>query len=171
MEKRLNEQSEATWAMNETLNKFISIMSNIEAAKSVALPPPVLLQHVTTALQASETERKDMPSSHPVSCTYRSQHQTLSTSKCASIEAYPNSRADVQQASPSTFYGRSWDQERCALHPGVILQRNLSGELPLTYLPFYSLLSSISILYSLISSISTGSISSDCDHYGHSHVM
>jgi hypothetical protein len=47
----------------------------------------------------------------------------------------------------------------------------MSGELPLTYLPFYSLLSSISILYSLISSISTGSISSDCDRYGHSHVM
>jgi hypothetical protein len=49
--------------------------------------------------------------------------------------------------------------------------RDVSGELPLTYLPFYSLLSSLSILHSLISSTSTGSISSDCDHYGHSHVM
>jgi hypothetical protein len=55
----------------------------------------------------------------------------------------------------------------------------LSGELPLTYLPldpflvvyFYSSLSSLSILYSLTSSTSTGSISSDCDRYGHSHVM
>jgi hypothetical protein len=55
----------------------------------------------------------------------------------------------------------------------------VSGELPLTYLPldpflivyFYSSLSSLSILYSLTSSTSTGSISSDCDRYGHSHVM
>jgi hypothetical protein len=37
MEKRLNEQVEATRAMNEILNKFIPIMSNQEAAKSVAL--------------------------------------------------------------------------------------------------------------------------------------
>jgi hypothetical protein len=36
MEKRLNEQAEATRAMNETLNKFLS---NIEAAKSIAPPP------------------------------------------------------------------------------------------------------------------------------------
>jgi hypothetical protein len=40
MEKRLNKQAEATRAMNETLNKFITIMSNIEAAKVVAPPPP-----------------------------------------------------------------------------------------------------------------------------------
>jgi hypothetical protein len=37
MEKRLNEQAEATRAMNETLNKFIAIMSNQEVAKSVTL--------------------------------------------------------------------------------------------------------------------------------------
>jgi hypothetical protein len=50
--------------------------------------------------------------------------------------------------------------------------RRLSGELPLTYLPFYSLLSlSLSIHYSLIPSTFTGSLSSDCDRYGHSHVM
>jgi hypothetical protein len=36
MEKRLNEQAETTQAMNETLNKFLTIMSNIEVAKSVA---------------------------------------------------------------------------------------------------------------------------------------
>jgi hypothetical protein len=48
----------------------------------------------------------------------------------------------------------------------------MSGELPLTYLPFYSLLSlSLSIHYSLIPSTFTGSISSDCDCYGHSHMM
>jgi hypothetical protein len=40
MEKRLNEQVEATRAMNETLHKFITIMSSIEAAKSSPLLPP-----------------------------------------------------------------------------------------------------------------------------------
>jgi hypothetical protein len=39
MEKRLNEQAEATWAMNETLNKFIVIMGNQEAARNVAPSP------------------------------------------------------------------------------------------------------------------------------------
>jgi hypothetical protein len=43
--------------MNETLNKFITIMSNIEAAKVVAPPPPVSLQLVTTPLQASQPSR------------------------------------------------------------------------------------------------------------------
>jgi hypothetical protein len=42
MEKRLNEQMEATRAMNKTLNKFITIMSNIEAAKVIA---PLPLSH------------------------------------------------------------------------------------------------------------------------------
>jgi hypothetical protein len=45
MEMRLNEQAEATQAMNETLNKFITIMSNIEAAKSVA-PLPRCYNHL-----------------------------------------------------------------------------------------------------------------------------
>jgi hypothetical protein len=57
MEKRLDEQAESTQAMNETLNKFITIMSNIEAAKSIPPPPPVSLQHVTTALQALHPSR------------------------------------------------------------------------------------------------------------------
>jgi hypothetical protein len=39
MEKRLNEQAEATQAMNETLHKFIAIMGNQEAARNVAPPP------------------------------------------------------------------------------------------------------------------------------------
>jgi hypothetical protein len=34
MEKRLNEQAEATRAMNKTLNKFIAIMGNQEAQKT-----------------------------------------------------------------------------------------------------------------------------------------
>jgi hypothetical protein len=42
MEKRLNEQAEATQAMNETLNKFITIMSSIEAAKVIT---PLPLSH------------------------------------------------------------------------------------------------------------------------------
>jgi hypothetical protein len=57
MEKRLNEQVEATRAMNETLNKFLTIMSNIEAAKSVTPPPPVSPPLVTTTLQASQPSR------------------------------------------------------------------------------------------------------------------
>jgi hypothetical protein len=38
MEKRLNEQAEATRAMNETLNKFIAIMGN----KKCRTPSPGL---------------------------------------------------------------------------------------------------------------------------------
>jgi hypothetical protein len=36
MEKRLNEQAEATWAMNKTLNKFLAVMANQEATRNVA---------------------------------------------------------------------------------------------------------------------------------------
>jgi hypothetical protein len=39
MEKRLNEQVEATRAMNETLNKFIAIMGNQEGARNIAPSP------------------------------------------------------------------------------------------------------------------------------------
>jgi hypothetical protein len=35
-EKRLNEQAEATRAMNETLNKFLAVMANQEVARNVA---------------------------------------------------------------------------------------------------------------------------------------
>jgi hypothetical protein len=57
MEKRLNEQEEATRAMNETLNKFIAIMGNQETARNIAPPPPVSPPHVTTPLQASQPSR------------------------------------------------------------------------------------------------------------------
>jgi hypothetical protein len=57
MEKRLNEQVEATRAMNETLNKFIAIMGNQEVAGNVAPPPLVSPPHVTTTLQASQPSR------------------------------------------------------------------------------------------------------------------
>jgi hypothetical protein len=57
MEKRLNEQAEATRAMNETLNKFLTIMSDIEVEKSVAPPPPVSPPLVTTTLQVSQPSR------------------------------------------------------------------------------------------------------------------
>jgi hypothetical protein len=43
MEKRLNEQAEATRTMNKTLNKFLAIMANQEAARNVA-PPPLASQ-------------------------------------------------------------------------------------------------------------------------------
>jgi hypothetical protein len=57
MEKRLNEQAEATQAMNETLNKFIAIMGNQEVARNVTPPPPVLPPFVTTTLQALQPSR------------------------------------------------------------------------------------------------------------------
>jgi hypothetical protein len=57
MEKRLNEQVEATQAINETLDKFMTIMSNIEVAKSVAPPPLVSPLLVTTPLQALQPPR------------------------------------------------------------------------------------------------------------------
>jgi hypothetical protein len=57
MEKRLNEQAEATRAMNETPNKFLVVMANQEAARNVAPPPPVPTPLVTTPLQASQPSR------------------------------------------------------------------------------------------------------------------
>jgi hypothetical protein len=57
MEKRLNEQVEATWAMNETLNKFLVVMANQEAARNVTPPPPVSPPHVTTPLLALQPSR------------------------------------------------------------------------------------------------------------------
>jgi hypothetical protein len=57
MEKRLNEQAEATRAMNETLNKFIAIMANQEVARNVAPPPPASLPPVTTPLKVSHPSR------------------------------------------------------------------------------------------------------------------
>jgi hypothetical protein len=60
MEKRLNEQAEATQAMNKTLNNFITIMSNIEAAKVIAPPPPVSPQLVITPLQVSQPSRVEL---------------------------------------------------------------------------------------------------------------
>jgi hypothetical protein len=43
--------------MNETLNKFLTVMSNIEAVKSIAPPPPDSPQLVTTALKVSQPSR------------------------------------------------------------------------------------------------------------------
>jgi hypothetical protein len=45
MEKRLNEQTEATWAMNKTLNEFIVIMGNKEVARNIA-PLPQFPHHL-----------------------------------------------------------------------------------------------------------------------------
>jgi hypothetical protein len=57
MEKRLNEQAEATQAMNETLNKFLAVMANQEAARNIIPPPPAPTPLVTTPLQASQPSR------------------------------------------------------------------------------------------------------------------
>jgi hypothetical protein len=57
MEKRLNEQAEATWAMNETLNKFLAVIANQEVARNVAPPPPVSPSFVTTTLEVLHPSR------------------------------------------------------------------------------------------------------------------
>jgi hypothetical protein len=57
MEKRLNEQAQATRAMNETLDKFIAIMGNQEVARNATPPPPVPTPLVITLLQASQPSR------------------------------------------------------------------------------------------------------------------
>jgi hypothetical protein len=57
MEKRLNEQAEATRAMNKTLNKFLAVMANQEAARNVAPPPPASQSPVITPLMALHPSR------------------------------------------------------------------------------------------------------------------
>jgi hypothetical protein len=57
MEKRLNEQAEATRAMNETLNKFLAVMANQEAARNAAPLPLASPPPVTTPLKASHPSR------------------------------------------------------------------------------------------------------------------
>jgi hypothetical protein len=59
MEKRLNEQVEATRAINETLNKFLAVMANQEVARNVAPPPLASPLPVTTPLKASHPTRVD----------------------------------------------------------------------------------------------------------------
>jgi hypothetical protein len=136
IEKRLNEQAEATRAMNETLNKFIAIMGNQEAARNVAPPPLVSPPHVTTPLQASQPSRvkPGIPSHFDgdraqgraflTSCElYISLTQLDFIDEQVRIH-WALSRADTQQASPSAFYGRNYGLERCASHPGMTLLRN-----------------------------------------------
>jgi hypothetical protein len=43
--------------MNETLNKFLAVMANQEAARNIAPPPPVSPPFVTTPLQVSQPSR------------------------------------------------------------------------------------------------------------------
>jgi hypothetical protein len=57
MEKRLNEQAEATCPMNETLNKFLAVMANQEVARNVTPPPPASQLPVITPLKASHPSR------------------------------------------------------------------------------------------------------------------
>jgi hypothetical protein len=53
MEKRLNEQADATQAMNETLNKFIAIMGNQEEMSSPLISTPLVI----TPLQVLQPSR------------------------------------------------------------------------------------------------------------------
>jgi hypothetical protein len=57
MEKRFNEQVEATRAMNKNLNKFLAVMANQEVARNVAPPPPASLPPVTTPLKVLHPSR------------------------------------------------------------------------------------------------------------------
>jgi hypothetical protein len=60
MEKRLNKQVEATRAMNETLNNFLAVMANQEAARNIAPPPPASPPPVTTPLKISHPSRVNL---------------------------------------------------------------------------------------------------------------
>jgi hypothetical protein len=57
MEKRLNEQVEATRAMNKTLNKFLAVMANQEVARNIAPPPLASPPPITTPPKASHPSR------------------------------------------------------------------------------------------------------------------
>jgi hypothetical protein len=57
MEKRLNEQAEATRAMNEILNKFLAVMANQEVARNVTPPIPVSQPPVISPLKVSHPSR------------------------------------------------------------------------------------------------------------------
>jgi hypothetical protein len=138
MEKRLNKQAEATRAMNETLNKFLAVMENQEAARNVAPIPPASPPPVTTPLKVShppeltqvppvismETEHKDACSSRPASSTYHSPNQILLRTKCASIGPCPTSRVDMRRASSGELYDKRCEARRCASHLGMNLEKN-----------------------------------------------
>jgi hypothetical protein len=57
MEKRLNEQAEATRAMNKTLNKVLAVMANQEVARNVTPPPLASPPPVITPLKASHPSK------------------------------------------------------------------------------------------------------------------
>jgi hypothetical protein len=57
MEKRLNEQAEATRAMNKTLNKFLAVMANQEVARNITSLPPASPPPVTTPPKVSHPSR------------------------------------------------------------------------------------------------------------------
>jgi hypothetical protein len=139
MEKRLNEQVEATRAMNKTLNKFIAIMGNQEAARNIIPPPPVSPPFVTTTLQASQPSRVKLgvPSNFDGD---RVQGCAFLTSCEFYISLTASDFVDKQvrihwvlsyfkggRAASSTehIYGRSCGQGRCALHYGGTSLRNL----------------------------------------------
>jgi hypothetical protein len=57
IERRLNEQAEATQATNETLDKLLAVFSAREVREHIAPPPPASLPPVTTTLKASQPSR------------------------------------------------------------------------------------------------------------------
>jgi hypothetical protein len=138
MEKRLNEQLEATRAMNETLNKFLAVMANQEATQNVAPLPLASPPPVTTPPKVSHPSRVnpgtpsnfngDRAQGHTflMSCElYISLSQAdLLRTKCASIGHCPTSRADVWRPSLNKLYDRRCEAERCASHLGTNSEMN-----------------------------------------------
>jgi hypothetical protein len=57
IERRLNEQAEASRATNKTLDKLLAVFSAREAREHIAPPPPASPPPVTTALKASQPSR------------------------------------------------------------------------------------------------------------------
>jgi hypothetical protein len=60
IEKRLNDQAEATQATNKTLNKLLAAFSAQEAREHLMPPPPDSLPPVTTPLKALSHPNPDL---------------------------------------------------------------------------------------------------------------
>jgi hypothetical protein len=91
--------------MNETLNRFLTVMSNLEAAKCIASPPPDSPQLVTTALKASQPSRVkpgipsnfdgDRVQGHAFLMSYELFYSQHWTSVMKSVHPLGPSRADM----------------------------------------------------------------------------
>jgi hypothetical protein len=130
MEKRLNEQAEATRAMNETLNKFLAVMANQKVARNVAPPPPASPPPVTTPLKASHPSRVN-PGAPSNFDGDRAQGCTFLTS----CELYISlSQSDFVEDQVRIHWALSYFKGRCAVTfaERVIRQEMRSGKMCFT---------------------------------------